>query len=72
MVFMEGVHELFVRLENYDRPRPDQASFFELRDRLVESKFFDMGLNISNIYHVFGRCQDRFTLEEANVAQVKN
>eukprot|EP00752_Nemacystus_decipiens_P018067 g16199.t1 len=31
-----------------------------------------MSLNISQIYHVFGRTQDRFTLEEANVAQAES
>ncbi|CAM9604592.1 unnamed protein product [Pylaiella littoralis] len=50
----------------------DTASFFELRDRLVECKFFEMSLNINQIYHVFGRTQDRFTLEEANVAQAES
>lgn len=48
---------------------PCQSSFFEVRDRLAECKIFEAGLNISNIYHVFGKSQDRFTLEEANVAE---
>lgn len=51
-------------------PHTPQASFFQLRDRLVECKFLEMSLDISQVYHVFGRTQDRFTLEEANVAQV--
>eukprot|EP00903_Cladosiphon_okamuranus_P006121 g6025.t2 len=50
----------------------DTESFFELRDRLVECKFLDLSLDISQIYHVFGRTQDRFTLEEANVAQAES
>lgn len=44
--------------------------FFELRDRLVEFKCFEMSLNITKIYHVFGMTQDSFTLQEARVKQV--
>ncbi|CBJ32143.1 hypothetical protein Esi_0311_0003 [Ectocarpus siliculosus] len=50
----------------------DKESFFQLRDRLVECKFLEMSLDISQVYHVFGRTQDRFTLEEANVAQAES
>lgn len=49
-----------------------QESFFELRERLVECKFDEMSLNITKIYHVFGRTQDKLTLEEARVAQVRS
>lgn len=48
-----------------------QESFFQLRERLVECKFDEMSLNITKIYHVFGRTQDKLTLEEARVAQVR-
>ncbi|CAM9491410.1 unnamed protein product [Ectocarpus sp. 12 AP-2014] len=50
----------------------DTESFFQLRDRLVECKFLEMSLDISQVYHIFGRTQDRFTLEEANVTQAES
>ncbi|CAM9833750.1 unnamed protein product [Ectocarpus sp. 4 AP-2014] len=31
-----------------------------------------MSLDISQVYHIFGRTQDRFTLEEANVTQAES
>ena len=37
----------------------------------MECKFDEMSLNITKIYHVFGRTQDKLTLEEARVAQVR-
>lgn len=38
----------------------------------MECKFDEMSLNITKIYHVFGRTQDKLTLEEARVAQVRS
>lgn len=44
--------------------------FFELRERLVQSKCQEPTLNISRIYHVFGRTQDNSTFQEAKIGRV--
>lgn len=51
-------------------PTSPQNTFFDLRERLVERKYVEPQLNISKVYHVFGRTQDRTTLEAAKIAQV--
>lgn len=49
---------------------PNQESFFELREKVVEAKCEESGLNISKIFSVCGKNQDRATFKEARVADV--
>ena len=49
---------------------PNQESFFELREKVVEAKCEESGLNISKIFSVCGKNQDRTTFKEARVADV--
>ncbi|CAM9992855.1 unnamed protein product, partial [Scytosiphon promiscuus] len=81
IVLLGGNSRLQHYIRAFRRQRPlipivvvteDTVSFFELRDRLVEYKFLEMGLNIGQLYHVFGRTQDRLTLDEANVAEAES
>lgn len=48
-----------------------QEIFFELRERLAEFKLEEEDLNVSKIYAVFGKRQDRATFEEARVKHVR-
>lgn len=47
-----------------------QESFFELREKVAQAKSEDSGLNISRIFSVCGKNQDRVTFKEARVADV--
>lgn len=50
--------------------RPEQESFFELRERIAEAKCEDSGLNITKIFSVCGKNQNRGTFKKARVAEV--
>lgn len=47
-----------------------QAMFFEIRETLVRFKWQEASLDISKIYHVFGRTKDTWTFEEAKIERV--